>query len=317
MHRDAKEWRNGRSVYPSPLSKGGMEAEAPFHHRGRSRQNFGSAKDFCPNSPNLPEKSYVQFCLQTFTNKDHEDLFWCDLQKVVFMCFSANLGYHFLKSNNAGRLLYPDFQGFFSDFQKNQNIWGCAWITSTPTSNTTALHNSIIGNFMANQDWLETNLLQLFGHPENSKWYSKNFVIILEVGIVDEQKQTYLVAIYLFFTSFHCPQLFYCSPCLTAAPAALDMHVVSTNFAKTLVCKREYDVILWRHKQGISSNNHHHTSLLNTGRVASNQVVAPGITRPLHATDTYAGFFSCSMKLRGLLEYVYASLWRYVLVVKV
>jgi len=30
----------------------------------------------------------------------------------------------------------------------------------------------------------------------------------------------------------------------TAAPASLNMHVVSKNFAKTLVCKREYDVVL-------------------------------------------------------------------------
>ena len=68
------------------------------------------------------------------------------------------------------------------------------------------------------------------------------------------------------FISFHCPQHFYCSLCHTAAPASLNMHVVSTNFAKTLVCKREYDVILWRHKQCISSNNGHHrpTPLLNT-----------------------------------------------------
>jgi len=29
-----------------------------------------------------------------------------------------------------------------------------------------------------------------------------------------------------------------------AAPASLNMHVVSTNFAKGLVCKREYDVVL-------------------------------------------------------------------------
>jgi len=44
----------------------------------------------------------------------------------------------------------------------------------------------------------------------------------------------------------------------------LNMHIVSTNLAKTLVCKREYHVILWRHKQRISSNNDHHTPLLNT-----------------------------------------------------
>jgi len=43
------------------------------------------------------------------------------------------------------------------------------------------------------------------------------------------------------------------------------MYVVSTNLAQTLVCKREYNVILWRHKQSISSNNDHHAPLLNTG----------------------------------------------------
>jgi len=31
-------------------------------------------------------------------------------------------------------------------------------------------HNSIIDNFMVYQDRLETNLLQLFGHPEISEW---------------------------------------------------------------------------------------------------------------------------------------------------
>jgi len=42
------------------------------------------------------------------------------------------------------------------------------------------------------------------------------------------------------------------------------MHVVSANFAEALVCKREYDVILWRHKQRISSNNGYHTPMLKT-----------------------------------------------------
>jgi len=66
------------------------------------------------------------------------------------------------------------------------------------------------------------------------------------------------------------------------------MYVVSTNFAKTLFCKYEYNVILWRHKLRISSNNDHHTPLLNTvlefGRGAYNQAVGLGITRPLHVT---------------------------------
>jgi len=84
--------------------------------------------------------------------------------------------------------------------------------------------------------------------------------------MVDEQKQTYLVTIFLFFIGFHCPQHFYCSPCPAAAPATLNTHVVSTSFAKTFVCKRAYDVISWHHKQRIFGNNDHDgpTPLLNT-----------------------------------------------------
>jgi len=33
-------------------------------------------------------------------------------------------------------------------------------------------HNRIIGNFMVFEDRLETNLLQLFAHPENSERFS-------------------------------------------------------------------------------------------------------------------------------------------------
>ena len=51
-------------------------------------------------------------------------------------------------------------------------------------------HKSIIGSFMVCQDRLETNLLQLFGHPENSEWFSIISAIIFEINIVDEQKQT-------------------------------------------------------------------------------------------------------------------------------
>jgi len=42
---------------------------------------------------------------------------------------------------------------------------------------------------MVYQDRLETNLLQLFVHPENSEWLSVISVIIFEVDVVDEQKQ--------------------------------------------------------------------------------------------------------------------------------
>jgi len=41
-------------------------------------------KDFCPNLPKLAQK-VVQILLT---------LFWCNLQKMVFTCFSANVGRH-------------------------------------------------------------------------------------------------------------------------------------------------------------------------------------------------------------------------------
>jgi len=94
---------------------------------------------------------------------------------------------------------------------------------------------------MVYQDQLETNLLQLFGHPENSEWFSV-ISVIFEVNIVDEQKKTEFVTIFFVFLSFHCPQLFYISPCPTAAPASLNIYVVSTNFANV-----DVQMWIWRH----------------------------------------------------------------------
>jgi len=42
---------------------------------------------------------------------------------------------------------------------------------------------------MVHQLRVETNLLQLFAHPENSKQFSIISVIIFEVNIVARQKQ--------------------------------------------------------------------------------------------------------------------------------
>jgi len=73
--------------------KGGNGAEAPFHHRFRSRQIFGVAKDFCPNFPKLARKVLRNFCQKMFSHKNYEDFFWCDLQKtsscVILQTLSA------------------------------------------------------------------------------------------------------------------------------------------------------------------------------------------------------------------------------------
>jgi len=79
--------------------------------------------------PNLLEKFLCDFCLQIFPQKDHEDLFWCDFQNKIFICFSANVGRNFQTTfghhfclNFQGFL--PRFSGVLPGFSTNQNFWG-------------------------------------------------------------------------------------------------------------------------------------------------------------------------------------------------
>jgi len=44
----------------------------------------------------------------------------------------------------------------------------------------------------------------------------------------------------------------------------MNMHIMSKNFAKTLVWKYEYDIELWRHKQGTPNKIDHHMPLNET-----------------------------------------------------
>ena len=79
-------------------------------HRCRSKQIFGMQRIFAQNFPNLPKKLSCNFC---------RPFLWRDLQKMVFTCFSANLGCHFSKSNNVGHhfcQIFRDFVRIFRDF---------------------------------------------------------------------------------------------------------------------------------------------------------------------------------------------------------
>jgi len=61
------------------------------------------------------------------------------------------------------------FGGIFTQIFSKSNLLGVRLHPPHPTSNSTAFHNSIIGNFVVYQDRLEINLLQLFGHLENAE----------------------------------------------------------------------------------------------------------------------------------------------------
>ena len=170
-----------RGHFPLCLFKSGViGSEVPFYHWCSSSQIFWGPKNLFPNFPKhaqffvqlLPTKFLPQRSLRRFfgvTSKKDLHVFFCKPWAPFFE-----------------QLLLA----FLPRFSANQTFCGCACNHCTPTFNTTVFHNSIIGNFVVYQDRPEINLLQLFGHLENSEWFSIIFVIIFEVNIVDEQKET-------------------------------------------------------------------------------------------------------------------------------
>jgi len=228
-HRDAGRWSYGGGTHTSVLLKGEQRGRRCLFIIGLGTGKFLVwRRIFARICPNFHEKFFVQLLPTNSLPRRSRRPFWYDLQKRSSCDFLQTLGSQARLSAIFTRI-FRDVSQIFS----KSKLLGCAWSPS-PTS-TTVFHNSIIGNFVVYQDRLKINLLQLFGHPDNLEWFSIISVIIFEVKIVDEHKQTLLVTIVLFFISFHCPKMFYCSACPTAAPAPLNMHVVSTNFAKTLV----------------------------------------------------------------------------------
>ena len=147
-------------------------------------------------SPNLPEKFFVQLSPANFLpQRSSRPFYGVTSTKGLRVFFLQTLGAIFWSKQRWVPFL-PGFSGILPIFSANQNFW--RWTRTpnpprappTPTSDTTAFHSSVISNFVIYQDQLETNLLQLFGHPENLEWFSIISVIIFEVNIFDEQKQT-------------------------------------------------------------------------------------------------------------------------------
>jgi len=82
--------------------------------------------------------------------------------------------------------IYPGYQG-----SGEQGNGGC--IAPLPfkrgaTGAEVPFYNYIIGHFMVYQNRIETNLLQLFAHPENAQGFYMIPVIIFEVNIVAKLK---------------------------------------------------------------------------------------------------------------------------------
>jgi len=135
-----------------PSKSGATGSEVPFHHKCSSRQSFWGGEGSLPEfSQTSPKRFLCNFCLQNSLPQRKVLLFFGVTSKKVFMCFSANLGCHFLESGNFWWHFYPDF--------KQSNLLGYVCTHCIPTSNTTAFHKNIVGNFVVYQDRLEINLL--------------------------------------------------------------------------------------------------------------------------------------------------------------
>ena len=108
--------------FPFCASKRGQRRRSCLFIWCRSRQNLGVQRIFARIFRNLPEKLSCNLCLQIFSPKDHKDFFCVNSKKKVFMCFSANLGRHFLKSSNVWRYFIRIFRDFAQIFGKSNAL---------------------------------------------------------------------------------------------------------------------------------------------------------------------------------------------------
>jgi len=180
-----------RGHFPNCPSKGGaMGAEVPCHHRCRSKQMFGLRRILCKFPQTFLKSFFVQLLPTNFLpQRPWRPYFGVTSWKRSSCVFMQTLGATFLSQTTSG-VISTLISGLLPRFSANQNFWRCACNPCTSSSNTTAFHNSSIGDFIVYLNLLETNLLQLFRYPENWECFSIIYVIFFEVNIVHEQKQT-------------------------------------------------------------------------------------------------------------------------------
>ena len=88
---------------------------------GEKVSKFWGCEEFCPNFTKLAWKFCASFAYILSPTKIMKTTFGVPSKKVS-MCFSANVGWHFLKSNKVRRHLaqiFRDFVQIFRDFVRN------------------------------------------------------------------------------------------------------------------------------------------------------------------------------------------------------
>jgi len=92
------------------------------NHRCRSKQNFGDAKDFCPNFPKLAQKVVVRLLPTNFLPQRSwtEDLFWCDLWKRLPLVFCKRWAPLSWSETTLGAIFAQIFIYFARTFDKSK-----------------------------------------------------------------------------------------------------------------------------------------------------------------------------------------------------
>ena len=200
------------------------------------------------------------------------------------MYFFASLGLHFWSQTMLGAIFIQIFR-VLSRFLGNRNFCGCA---CTPTSNTAAFHNSITGNFHGLSRSIWNKFIAAIRAPRKFRMIFYNFYY--SWGQHCWWTQTNIIDSDFFVICKFLPLSFY----PTAAPASQNMHVVSETSPK-----RWFANVNMTSDSGVTNRVYpatmttvRHCSILEFGRGASHEAVAPGITRPLHGTGAITPYKS-------------------------
>jgi len=143
---------HGGGISPSTFQKGGQRC---LFIKGVEAGTFWGCdfcpKDFCPHIPKLARKVICAILPAIFLPQRSSRPFFGVTSKKGLHVFFCKPRAPFFEVKQRLVPFLPGFSGILPRFSANQNFWGCA---CTPTSNTTAFHYNIIGNFVVYQNRL-------------------------------------------------------------------------------------------------------------------------------------------------------------------
>jgi len=115
-----------RGPFPfCPFKIGTMGAEVTFHHRCRSRKNFGVGKTLAEFPQTCPKIFYATFACKFSPTKIMKTSLWCNLEKKVFT-FLCKPWAPFFEVKQRCTPFLPGLSGLLPRFAANQNFWECA-----------------------------------------------------------------------------------------------------------------------------------------------------------------------------------------------